>query len=1094
MLDLSVLNKEQREAVETLEGPLLILAGAGSGKTRVLTYRIANLIENGVYPGNILAITFTNKAAQEMKERIIQIVGDEARNIWISTFHSACVRILRQDIEKIGYNKDFVIYDTQDQEKIIKECLSELNIDEKAMPPKDVLSKIGSLKDDLIDAETYYSRYGMDFKTRNLANIYKMYQRKLKKSNALDFDDIIMLTVKLFKENEDVLNYYRRKFRYILVDEYQDTNRAQYEFVNILAKEHRNLCVVGDDDQCLIEGQMVLTGEGYKKIEDVKENEGVICAAGNGKIAEGKINKVVKKEYDGVIVKVTTKGGRVIKATPNHLTFSNLNFSSEIYIVYLMYKKGKGYRIGQTRGSRTRDEKIVNGLLVRINQEHGDKMWILKVCKDKSEATYYEQYFSIKYGIPTAVFHTTGRKMAMTQQQVDRLFKEIDTYKRAEKLMQENFLFEEYPHHIPNAVIRGATVRKIINLNFFSGYRYYKDGYYGHRISLNTSGEDVKEKFIEKGFCVRDGQRNTWRIETERKEYDEAEDFVKKLQRTDEDFEILRKAKLIENISLRFMPFSHLRPTMSIAVYENGKIVEDIIENVEFETYKGYVYDLSVEHYRQYICNDVVVHNSIYGWRGADIRNILEFEKDFPDVKVIKLEQNYRCTKKILDAANYVIQNNENRKHKRLWTQNELGENVRFYKAENGEDEALFIVKEIKRLVQEGYSLSDFAVLYRTNAMSRILEEAFVTSSVPYRVVGGLKFYDRKEIRDILAYLRVINNPLDNISLERIINVPRRGIGQATIDKVKEYANSRDISLYSALLEIDRIDGITKRAANAIEKFISQMNYFIVSKDRMTVSSLISEILDTTGYIKELLEDNTKESQDRIENLNEFKSAAVEFEEQNEDKSLAAFLERIALVSDQDQIENIDAVTLMTLHTAKGLEFNIVFIAAMEEGIFPHFSAKDDEDELEEERRLCYVGITRAKKKLYLTCAQQRMMYGRTMFNNVSSFIEEIPEHLIDDISPKRMSFNRVYNYDDYRAPSKTISTVNKINTTPVIQKPNLNKSANYDVGMLVKHKIFGVGKVVAVKEIAADKMITVEFDKAGVKNLLASTAPLEKI
>ncbi|WP_035166080.1 DNA helicase PcrA [Caloramator sp. ALD01] len=734
MLDLSVLNKEQREAVETLEGPLLILAGAGSGKTRVLTYRIANLIENGVYPGNILAITFTNKAAQEMKERIIQIVGDEARNIWISTFHSACVRILRQDIEKIGYNKDFVIYDTQDQEKIIKECLNELNIDEKAMPPKDVLSKIGSLKDDLIDAETYYSRYGMDFKTRNLANIYKMYQRKLKKSNALDFDDIIMLTVKLFKENEDVLNYYRRKFRYILVDEYQDTNRAQYEFVNILAKEHRNLCVVGDDDQC------------------------------------------------------------------------------------------------------------------------------------------------------------------------------------------------------------------------------------------------------------------------------------------------------------------------------------------------------------------------IYSWRHADIRNILEFEKDFPDVKVIKLEQNYRCTKKILDAANYVIQNNENRKHKRLWTQNELGENVRFYKAENGEDEALFIVKEIKRLVQEGYSLSDFAVLYRTNAMSRILEEAFVTSSVPYRVVGGLKFYDRKEIRDILAYLRVINNPLDNISLERIINVPRRGIGQATIDKVKEYANSRDISLYSALLEIDRIDGITKRAANAIEKFISQMNYFIVSKDRMTVSSLISEILDTTGYIKELLEDNTKESQDRIENLNEFKSAAVEFEEQNEDKSLAAFLERIALVSDQDQIENIDAVTLMTLHTAKGLEFNIVFIAAMEEGIFPHFSAKDDEDELEEERRLCYVGITRAKKKLYLTCAQQRMMYGRTMFNNVSSFIEEIPEHLIDDISPKRMSFNRVYNYDDYRAPSKTISTVNKINTTPVIQKPNLNKSANYDVGMLVKHKIFGVGKVVAVKEIAADKMITVEFDKAGVKNLLASTAPLEKI
>ncbi|WP_341348981.1 3'-5' exonuclease [Thermobrachium celere] len=760
-----------------------------------------------------------------------------------------------------------------------------------------------------------------------------------------------------------------------------------------------------------------------------------------------------------------------------------------------MYKKGKGYRIGQTKGSRTRDEKIVNGMLVRINQEHGDKMWILKVCKDKKEATYYEQYFSIKYGIPTVVFHTLGRNMAMTQQQVDMLYKEIDTYTRAEKLMKENLLFEEYPHHMPNAVIRGGTVRKIINLNFFSGYRYYKDGYYGHRISLNTSGEDVKQKFISKGFCVRDGQRNTWRIETERKVYDDAEDFVKRLQQTDGDFEILRRAKLTENESLRFMPFSHLRPTMSIAVFENGKIVEDIVESVEFEHYKGYVYDLSVEYYRQYICNDVVVHNSIYGWRGADIRNILEFEKDFPEVKIIKLEQNYRCTKKILDAANYVIQNNEKRKQKRLWTQNEHGENIKFYKAETGEQEAVFIVQEIKRLVQEGRSLSDFAVLYRTNAMSRILEEAFVTSSVPYRVVGGLKFYDRKEIKDILAYLKVINNPLDSISLERIINVPRRGIGQTTIDRVKEYANEKDISLYTALLEVNNIEGINKRAAGAIEKFISQMNYFIVTKDRMTVSNLINEVLDTTGYIRELLEDNSKESQDRIENLNEFKSAAVEFEEQSEDKSLAAFLERIALVSDQDQIENADAVTLMTLHTAKGLEFNIVFIAGMEEGIFPHFSAKDDNDELEEERRLCYVGITRAKKQLYLTCAQSRLMYGRTMFNSVSSFIEEIPEHLVDDITPKKMSFNRVYGYDEYQVPRKTITTVNKINSNPIVQKTSVNKqTTNFEIGNLVKHKVFGVGKVLAVKEIAADKMITVEFDKVGVKNLLASTAPLEKI
>ncbi|QCX34786.1 DNA helicase PcrA [Caloramator sp. E03] len=730
-MDLSLLNKEQRQAVETLQGPLLILAGAGSGKTRVLTYRIANLIENGVYPGNILAITFTNKAADEMKERVINLVGDIAKNIWISTFHSACVRILRQDIEKIGYSKDFVIYDTSDQEKIIKECLKELNIDEKAMPPKDVLSKIGSFKDELIDADTYYKKYGMDFKTRNIANIYKLYQSKLEKSNALDFDDIIMLTVKLFKKYDDVLNYYRRKFRYILVDEYQDTNKAQYEFVNILAKEHRNLCVVGDDDQCL------------------------------------------------------------------------------------------------------------------------------------------------------------------------------------------------------------------------------------------------------------------------------------------------------------------------------------------------------------------------YSWRGAKIENILDFEKDYPDVKVIKLEQNYRCTKKILDAANYVIQNNEKRKPKRLWTENSQGENIKFYRAETGDQEAYFIVSEIKKLTDNGMSLKDFTVLYRTNAMSRSLEEAFVKAAVPYRVIGGLKFYDRKEIKDLMAYLKVINNPLDSISLERIINVPKRGIGQATIDRLKEYANSMDISLYYALLDIDSIEDINKRALNSIEKFISQMNYFIMSKDKMKVSDLIDEILNVTGYINELEKDNSKESKDRIENLKEFKSAAVEFEQISDDKSLSSFLERIALVSDQDELNLADAVTLMTLHTAKGLEFNVVFIAGMEEGIFPHFSARDDEDELEEERRLCYVGITRAKKLLYLTCAQSRLLYGRQMYNDVSSFIEEIPEDLIDEIRSQKPSFNRVYNYDDIRLSKAYYNnTVFSYSKNVGHQKKNIE----YSVGLRVKHSVFGIGRIIAVKETSADKMITIDFEKVGIKNLLASVAPLEKI
>jgi DNA helicase II / ATP-dependent DNA helicase PcrA len=736
MIDLNTLNAEQKEAVVTTEGPLLILAGAGSGKTRVLTYRIAYLIENGVYPGSILAITFTNKAASEMRERVEVLVGGEARKMWISTFHSTCVRILRMDIEKLGYNKNFVIYDTSDQEKLVKECLQELNLDEKIFQPKDMLYKIGSLKDILMDEDTFYRQNANDFKNKRIAEIYKLFQKKLRTNNALDFNDIIMKTVILFKNHPDVLEHYQRKFRYVLVDEYQDTNKAQYELVNLIAKAHRNLCVVGDDDQ------------------------------------------------------------------------------------------------------------------------------------------------------------------------------------------------------------------------------------------------------------------------------------------------------------------------------------------------------------------------SIYGWRGADISNILDFEEDYPNVKTVKLEQNYRCTKNILEAANYVIANNEKRKKKRLWTENCQGENIKFYRADSDRDESGFIVNQIVKQVNEGSSFRDFAILYRTNAMSRILEEGFVTTGIPYKVVGGLKFYDRKEVKDILAYLKVINNPLDSISLERIVNTPRRGIGDASIEKVKEYALRKDVSMYSAMLELDNIEDLTKRAANSLDKFISLMNYFIVSRENTKVSDLINEILEKTGYLKELKDENTPESKSRIENLEELYSAAVEFEENYEDKSLSMFLERVALVSDQDQISEHGGVTLMTLHTAKGLEFPVVFIAGFEDGIFPHFSAREDYEEMEEERRLCYVGITRAKEHLYLTCAKQRLMFGRTMVNQISPFLEEIPEGLVQDISQKSVSFNRVYGYESPSANSfsnrKNHLAAPVAFTSSAPKANNGVKSNEIKAGVKINHKIFGKGLVIAVKEAAGDKQITVHFENAGLKNLLLGSAPIE--
>lgn len=1096
-LDLNTLNKEQLEAVKTVDGPLLILAGAGSGKTRVITYRVAHLIETGVYPGNILAITFTNKAADEMKERVIELVGEEAKSMWISTFHSACVRILRVDIEKLGYNKNFVIYDSQEQEKLIDECLKELNFDNKIYKPREILSKIGSLKDTLTDEEDYYKKYADDFKNKVVARTFLLYQKKLKNSNALDFDDIINKTVKLFQTYPDVLNHYQRKFRYILVDEYQDTNRAQYELINLLAKGHKNLCVVGDDDQCLLQGTLVNVPSGKVPIENIKENDKLICASGHGEVTVGTADKVMRKEYEGPIIKIKTAKGHIIKGTPNHIGFAKINVSPDSYYVYLMYKKNLGYRIGQTRGVRSRKGQLINGMFVRLNQEHADKMWILRVCENKGEASYYENYFSAKYGIPMVVFSDKGRNISMDQEMINKLFKEIDTFKAVENLMRENMIFKEYPHHMCNAVIRGQSTRRIININFFSGKKYISDNFYSHRISLNTTGDELESIMKKNEHHVRPGQRNTWRIETERKEYDDADSYAKKISQQGYDLEILRRARLTEGKSFMFMPFSHMRPTMSIPVYENGEIIEDVIEDVSVEDYKGYVYDISIPHLRQYICENVVVHNCVYGWRGADIRNILDFEKDYPSCKVIKLEQNYRCTKKILDAANYVIANNEQRKPKKLWTENKTGDNVKFYRAENERGEARFILDEIKSLTLADFKYKDVAILYRNNAMSRVLEEALITNNMPYKVIGGFRFYDRMEVKDIMAYLKVINNPLDNISILRIVNVPKRGIGASTIDNIREYANQKGISIYSAMLESERIDGLNSRALNAVQKFTSLMESLAAAFEKMDVPDLINEVIEKTGYVDELKKENTKESTERIENIQEFYSAALEFKEKSEDKSLSAFLEKLALVSDQDSLDGNGGITLMTLHTAKGLEFPVVFIAGCEDGIFPHYSARDDKDELEEERRLCYVGITRAKQKLYMTCAKQRMLFGRIMFNPISMFVDEIPETYVDDLSKNDSSLKVSYDYNSIFNYKKTENNfLNQPSYVSQQTKPVSNSIDSNDVrpGSKINHKMFGCGTIVSIKDSDSGKIITVAFDKGGIKNLILNSAPIEII
>ena len=786
MLDLkNLLNKEQYEGATTIEGQVLILAGAGSGKTRVLTHRIAHMVEDlNIAPYNILAITFTNKAAKEMKDRVRALIGECAENMWISTFHSTCVKILRREIDKIGYKSSFTIYDSSDQKTLVKECMKTVNINDKDISEQEIISKIGKAKDRMQTARSFKLENESNFRENKIADVYEMYQKRLKENNALDFDDLIFKTVELFKSNPETLEFYQRKFKYIMVDEYQDTNGAQYELVKLLASKYKNICVVGDDDQCLVEGTMVSTENKDVEIEKLMKEDLVRVASGNGETSLLKISDINKKKYCGKIVKITTKNNRVIKATPNHISFGKISLEEDKYYVYLMYKSGFGYRIGQTSSVRSRDDRDASGLAVRLNGEQADKMWIIKVCDTKGDATYYEQYYSVKYGIPTIVFNSRGRNITISQEQIEKMFKEIDTINAAEKLMEDEFLYNEYPHHLSNAVIRGDSIRKRVNLSFFGGKKSVQRGIYSHRIGLNSSGDDSKNKFIEAGFNVRDGQRNTYRVETERALYDEAEEFARKLSMVEESFEILKKAKLSNDKSFMFMPIGSFKPGMSIAIQNSEKIEEDIVISVELEDYDGYVYDLNIDNARNYIANGIVVHNCIYQWRGADIKNILDFEKDYPDAKVIKLEQNYRSKGNILNAANVVIVNNSNRKSKALRTEQELGSKIKVYRAYSDSDEGDFVGKQILDIRKnEDKKYNDFAILYRTNAQSRIFEESFRRKGIPYKIVGGTRFYDRKEIKDILAYLKVLINPQDDISIRRIINVPKRSIGDATVNK-----------------------------------------------------------------------------------------------------------------------------------------------------------------------------------------------------------------------------------------------------------------------------------------------------------------------
>ena len=737
------LNPPQREAVAQTEGPVLILAGAGSGKTRVLTHRIAYLMdEKGVNPWNILAITFTNKAAQEMRERVDKLVGFGSESIWVSTFHSACVRILRRHIDNLGYDTNFTIYDTDDQKSLMKDVCRKMNIDTKIYKERSLLAQISHAKDELLTPDDMEMKAAGDYNMKKVASVYREYQAALRKNNALDFDDLIVKTVELFEKCGAVLEYYQERFKYIMVDEYQDTNTAQFKFISLLAQRYQNLCVVGDDDQ------------------------------------------------------------------------------------------------------------------------------------------------------------------------------------------------------------------------------------------------------------------------------------------------------------------------------------------------------------------------SIYKFRGANIGNILGFEHVFPDARVIRLEQNYRSTRNILNAANQVIANNTERKAKTLWTENEEGSKVHFRQFLNAYEEAEYVAGEIGKLKRNGLgNYRDCAILYRTNAQSRIFEEKFIAANIPYKLVGGVNFYARKEIKDLLCYLKTINNARDDLAVQRIINVPKRGIGATTLGRVQDYADNMGISLYEALRVAEEVPSIG-RSLSKIDGFVTFIQMLKSKADVMTVEEILQEVIDSTGYVAELEAEDTEESRARIENNDELISKTVAYqeamEEQNQSATLSGFLEEVALVADIDTVDpDQDYVLLMTLHSAKGLEFPKVFMVGMEDGIFPsHMTISyGDDGEMEEERRLCYVGITRAMKDLTLTCAQQRMIRGETQYNRVSRFVREIPRELVDlghTIQEKKPKVEELIPTPAKYSKMKEI--LQGRNYKPREFKVTKANSLDYEVGDTVRHIKFGVGIVKEIVEGGRDYEVTVEFDKVGVKKMFASFAKLKKI
>lgn len=1038
------LNPPQRDAVTHGEGPMLILAGAGSGKTRVITHRIAYLLHTRqAQAGEILAITFTNKAAAEMRERVELLVGRATRAMWVMTFHAACARMLRAHADKLGFTRQFTIYDTADQRRLMKQCLDGRGYDTKRYTPRAMQSQISRAKNTLVSPERFAETAGTPFE-EIVAEIYGDYDRELLRMNAMDFDDMLVNSVRLLERHQDVRDRYSNQFRWVMVDEYQDTNQVQYRWLQLLTSEHRNLAVVGDDAQCLVAGTPVTMADGSTKpIESVEAGDEVLSSYGSGDFRPARVTETFES-LRPIGVEIVTEGGRRIVSTPEHTHFAGYvgALLPPKHLTYLMWRRDKGFRLGTTRELHTVDR--------------ANAAWVLSTHDTEAEARAAEQVYALEYTIATGPFDLASEST-------------LNGAGDGERLLMDLHLDFQVPHHVP---LSFEGRRRNVTLTLCGDRRGRRPM---HTVAVGGRDEAVREQLVAAGFSVRPAKRGSqsWRYESCFRDFGRAVATVERIRSV-----IPATARPVARLghkSLGFMPASSVRPGMAMFT-EDGSF--DLVESVERIPLDKPVYDINVEDTHNFIAGGLLTHNSIYSFRAADIRNILEFEEDYPDAHIVKLEQNYRSTQTILDAANALIAHNRGQMPKHLWTDLGEGDPVRVREMADEYAEARWVTAEIQRLVDEGVSRSEIAVFYRTNAQSRVLDEMLTRAGVAYQVIGGPKFYERAEVKDAIAYLTFLVNPQDATAFTRIANSPRRGIGQTSMSRVLGYAADVEVDVWDAARA--EVPGLAKAAKNALRRFMDTMDTLKEkAAENGPVAQLLDAVLHQTGYLDALHAERTIEAQGRVENLQELLSAAAQFDVNAENGTLDEFLQQTSLFADADNIRDDEGlVTLMTMHNAKGLEFPIVFMIGMEDGTFPH-SRSIEESNLEEERRLAYVGVTRAMRQLTLTYARRRMGYGGGSTPTIKSrFLDELPRELTDQ--PARLQRG-------FPAPGRVASWSQAAAATA----ENTNDAQVFSVGDDVIHAQLGEGVVTGLQP---GGIVVVHFHGEGRdRSLMADVAPIRK-